>query len=48
MYGSDYPNIPYAWDREIKQIQKAQLSDAAMVKIFRENARQFFNIREEP
>ena len=44
MYGSDYPNIPYAWDREIKQIQKAGLSEASMLKIFRENALQFFNI----
>lgn len=44
MYGSDFPNIPYAWDREIKQIQKALLSRAAMKKIFRENARRFFNI----
>jgi predicted TIM-barrel fold metal-dependent hydrolase len=44
MYGSDFPNIPYAWDREIKQIKKARLSSGAMKKIFRENARQFFNI----
>ncbi len=25
MYGSDFPNIPYAWDREIKAIQKMNL-----------------------
>ena len=46
MYGSDYPNIPYAWDREIKQIQKAHLSRASMVKIFRDNAFKFFNITD--
>ena len=44
MYGSDFPNIPYAWDREIKQIKKARLSRAAMTKIFRDNALQFFNL----
>lgn len=46
MYGSDYPNIPYAWDREIKQIQKTHLSRASMVKIFRDNALKFFNITD--
>jgi predicted TIM-barrel fold metal-dependent hydrolase len=46
MYGSDFPNIPYAWDREIKQIKEAQLSSASMVKIFSDNARQFFNITD--
>ena len=46
MYGSDFPNIPYAWDREIKQIRNAQISRASMAKIFRENALQFFNIKE--
>jgi hypothetical protein len=44
MYGSDFPSIPYAWDREIKQIKKARLSRAAMTKIFRDNALQFFNL----
>ena len=47
MYGSDFPNIPYAWDREIKQIQNAQLSRVSMEKIFRENALQFFSITEK-
>jgi uncharacterized protein len=44
MYGSDYPNIPYAWDREIKQIKKTRLSEACMDKLFTQNARQFFNL----
>ncbi len=46
MYGSDFPNIPYAWDREIKQIKKNQLSRASLVKIFTDNARQFFDITD--
>jgi len=44
MYGSDYPNIPYAWDREIKQIMNAELSEETTLKIFRKNAMQFFDI----
>ncbi len=27
MYGSDFPNLPYAWDREIKQIARFSISD---------------------
>jgi predicted TIM-barrel fold metal-dependent hydrolase len=46
MYGSDFPNIPYAWDREIKKIKNAHLSKARMAKIFRENARHFFGITD--
>ncbi len=46
MYGSDFPNIPYAWDREIKQIKAAQLSSATVEKIFSENARKFFDIKD--
>jgi predicted TIM-barrel fold metal-dependent hydrolase len=46
MYGSDFPNIPYAWDREIKQIRKAQLSRTFLKRIFTDNAREFFNIRD--
>ena len=44
MYGSDFPNIPYAWDREIKQIMNARLSNAAVARIFRENALDFYGI----
>ncbi len=47
MYGSDYPNIPYAWDREIKQIMAAGLSEEGQIKIFKDNAMQFFDIAEK-
>ncbi len=46
MYGSDFPNIPYAWDRELKFIN-AQNHDQAFLKRFlSENAEAFFNIEE--
>ena len=46
MYGSDYPNIPYAWDREIKQLVAANISEENRIKIFKDNAMQFFAITE--
>jgi predicted TIM-barrel fold metal-dependent hydrolase len=46
MYGSDYPNIPYAWDREIKQLMAAELSEENRIRLFKENAMQFFDIAE--
>ena len=46
MYGSDYPNIPYAWDREIKQLVAADLSEENRIKLFKDNAMQFFGIKE--
>ena len=46
MYGSDFPNIPYAWDREIKQVKNALISKTSMAKIFGENARQFYGLMD--
>ncbi|HVO30251.1 MAG TPA: amidohydrolase family protein, partial [bacterium] len=42
LYGTDFPNIPYAWDREIKAIAAAGLAPAALRKIAGENARRVF------
>ncbi len=44
MYGSDFPNIPYAWDRELKALRAAGLSDEALEKICYRNAVDFFNL----
>ena len=44
MYGSDFPNIPYAWDREIKRLERKKLSSESMARILGENAVDFFNI----
>lgn len=45
MYGSDFPNIPYAWDRELKVLNEANISRDALKKISAENATDFFNLR---
>lgn len=45
MYGSDFPNIPYAWDREIKWFKERKFSDESIEQILGKNAFDFFNIK---
>jgi hypothetical protein len=45
MYGSDFPNIPYNWDRELKALTTAGLSADALANITSKTAANFFNIR---
>ncbi len=47
MYGSDFPNIPYAWDRELKCLQDLGLSDEKLELILNKSASNFFNINLE-
>ena len=44
MYGSDFPNIPYAWDRELKALQKRVCSRERLAKITANNAKVFFDL----
>lgn len=44
MYGSDFPNIPFAWDRELKELKIFNLSHKIMEKIMCKNAVDFFNL----
>lgn len=44
MYGSDFPNIPYAWDRELKCLDRSSLSFENLESILYKNAEIFFNI----
>ncbi len=43
MYGSDFPNIPFSWDRELRQIEKAGFSHDTLQKILGKNAAGFFS-----
>jgi predicted TIM-barrel fold metal-dependent hydrolase len=45
MYGSDFPNIPYAWDREIKWFKERNFSHESIELILGKNAFDFFNIK---
>jgi predicted TIM-barrel fold metal-dependent hydrolase len=46
MYGSDFPNIPYAWDRELKWLATAKLSGDRLERLLNRNAREFFDLDE--
>jgi predicted TIM-barrel fold metal-dependent hydrolase len=44
MYGSDFPNIPYAWDRELKWLWDSRLNDDQLDRILNKNAAEFFHL----
>jgi hypothetical protein len=44
MYGSDFPNIPYAWDRELKWLRDSRLGDDELDMILYKNAVDFFEL----
>jgi len=46
MYGSDFPNIPYAWDRELIWLSKAGLTEADLDMLLYKNACGFYRISE--
>ncbi len=43
LYGSDFPNLPYAWDRELARMQ-AKLSPEAYEKVVSGNARRLYGM----
>lgn len=45
MYGSDFPNIPYAWDRELKRLLAMDLSEHQLTQILGATARGFYGIK---
>ncbi|MBJ6761047.1 amidohydrolase [Myxococcaceae bacterium JPH2] len=38
LYGTDFPNLPYAWDREVKTLASMGLSDAVLEGVLGANA----------
>ncbi len=44
MYGSDFPNIPYAWDRELKWLKASGLPPDKLEWILNKSAACFFGI----
>ena len=44
MYGTDFPNIPYAWDRELKRLCRSGLSDRTLERVLARNAAEFFRM----
>jgi hypothetical protein len=48
LYGSDFPNIPYAWDRELKRIQQAGLPRGHLERFLSTNAAALFSLDNRP
>jgi len=44
MFGTDFPNLPYAWDREIKRLARQNLAPDALAKVLGRNAVEFYKI----
>ena len=42
LYGSDFPNLPYAWDRELRKIRAWKLPDETLARFLGGNARALF------
>jgi len=47
MYGSDFPNIPYEWDRELKVLDQSNLNKEQLDQILYKTAIEFFNLTDE-
>jgi predicted TIM-barrel fold metal-dependent hydrolase len=45
LYGTDFPNLPYAWDREVKKILGHDLTEEARAQVLGGTARALFDIR---
>jgi len=45
MFGTDFPNIPYAWDRELKRLEKEALAKETLERILSRNAIDFYSIQ---
>lgn len=44
MFGTDFPNVPYAWDREARAVARAKLASADVERLLAGNARALFGI----
>ena len=46
IFGSDFPNLPYAWDRELQRIARAELARERLTKLLERNAVEFYNMEQ--
>jgi len=44
IFGSDFPNLPYAWDRELQRIAHLNLAPELLTKLLSQNAVKFYKI----
>lgn len=43
LYGTDFPNVPYAWDRELVRVRR-HVGDLALERVMAKNARELYAI----
>jgi len=48
LYGTDFPNVPYAWDREIKRLVDLRLPEEDLAALLGQNAVRLFEIEDPP
>jgi len=46
IYGTDFPNIPYAWDRELVRLAAAGLSESTLERVLGGAARELYGLGE--
>ena len=44
IFGTDFPNLPYAWDREIRKMASLNLKEEQLARLLGRNAAQFYGI----
>ena len=44
LYGTDYPNLPYPWDRELNALRALKLAPSDEAKVLGENAARLFGL----
>jgi predicted TIM-barrel fold metal-dependent hydrolase len=44
IFGTDFPNLPYAWDREIRRLCRLNLPENTLKRILGQNASEFYSI----
>ncbi len=44
LYGTDFPNLPYAWDREVRKLLALNLPEHDLAALLGQNARRLFSI----
>ena len=48
MFGTDFPNVPYAWDRELRRLDRMGLDDDRIKMVLADNAAALFKIDLDP
>lgn len=44
LYGTDFPNLPYAWDRELLRLLRVGLDDKDLERVLAGNAKELFRL----